>query len=96
MEWPSNGDQNLVEEIFVKNHVFTRHLKRKSEKSMSEAGNDDSSTAKDYRPRLEDAEGYSEVWELVRDTVKSALGKHRVGMMLFLDDLPLRLGAYHP
>jgi hypothetical protein len=32
----------------------------------------------------------------VKDTVKSSLGEHRTGMMLFLDDLPLRLGAYHP
>jgi hypothetical protein len=63
---------------------------------MSEAGNDSSSKLKDYSPRLDDAEGYNKVWEIVKDTVKSALGKHRVGMMLFLDDLPLRLGAYHP
>ena len=63
---------------------------------MSEAENDNSSKAKDYHPKLDDAEGYSEVWEIVKDTVKKALGKRRVGMMLFLDDLPLRLGAYHP
>jgi hypothetical protein len=25
---------------------------------------------KKYRSRLEDAEGYSEVWEIVKDTVK--------------------------
>ncbi len=52
--------------------------------------------AKRYRLRLDEAKGYSEVWELVKDTVKTALAKHRVGMMLFLDDLPIRLGAYHP
>jgi hypothetical protein len=63
---------------------------------MSEAGNGNSSKLKDHSPRLDDAEGYNKVWEIVKDTVKSALGKHRVGMMLFLDDLPLRLGAYHP
>jgi len=49
-----------------------------------------------YRSRLDEAEGFSEIWELVKDTVKHALGEHRVGMMLFLDDLPLQLGAYHP
>jgi hypothetical protein len=49
-----------------------------------------------YRSRIDTAEGFSEVWEIVKDTVKDALGEHRVGMMLFLDDLPLQLGAYHP
>ncbi len=50
----------------------------------------------EYRLRLDKAEGFSEVWEIVKDTVKDSLGEHRVGMMLFLDDLPLQLGAYHP
>jgi hypothetical protein len=54
------------------------------------------SKAEKYRSRLEKAQGFGEVWEIVKDTVKSSLGEHRVGMMLFLDDLPLRLGAYHP
>ena len=49
-----------------------------------------------YRSRINKAKGYSEVWEIVRDSVKDILGKHRVAMMLFLDDLPLHLGAYHP
>jgi len=48
-----------------------------------------------YRSRNAKAEGYSDVWEIVKDSVKDALGEHRVAMMLFLDDLPLRLGAYH-
>jgi hypothetical protein len=63
---------------------------------MGETGNETSSKGDDYRSRLESAEGYSEVWKIVKDTAKTSLGKHRVGMMLFLDDLPLRLGAYHP
>ncbi len=46
--------------------------------------------------RLDNARGYSEVWEIVKDSVKIALNKQRRGMMLFLDDMPLRLGAYHP
>ncbi len=49
-----------------------------------------------YCSRINEASGFSEVWEIVKDTVKEVLGKHRVGMMLFLDDLPLHLGAYHP
>ena len=48
-----------------------------------------------YCSRIEEAEGFSEVWEIVKETVKFSLGKHRYGMLLFLDDLPLHIGAYH-
>ena len=50
----------------------------------------------DYGSRLEKARSYSEIWEVVKETTKYSLGRHRVGMMLFLDDLPLSIGAYHP
>lgn len=49
-----------------------------------------------YRRRLETAKSYGEVWEIVKGTVEYALHKRRSGMMLFLDDLPIQLGAYHP
>jgi len=49
-----------------------------------------------YRSRLDGAEGFGEVWEIVKDSVRATWGEHRVGMMLFLDSLPLQLGAYHP
>jgi hypothetical protein len=62
---------------------------------MSNTG-PDPSKVEVYRSRIDKAEGFSEVWEIVKDTVKDYLGKHRVGIMLFLDDLPLQLGAYHP
>jgi len=45
---------------------------------------------------LENATKYGEIWEVVKDTVEFTLHKHRRGMMLFLDDLPIQLGAYHP
>ncbi len=61
----------------------------------SEAGKE-LSKVKTYGSLINKAKGFSEVWEIVKGTVKDSLGKHRVGMMLFLDDLPLRLGAYHP
>ena len=48
-----------------------------------------------YRSKINEAEGFSGVWELVKETVKNILGEHRLGMLLFLDDLPLHLGAYH-
>jgi hypothetical protein len=45
---------------------------------------------------IDKAEDFSGVWEVVKDTVKDYSGEYRGGMLLFLDDLPLRLGAYHP
>jgi len=48
-----------------------------------------------YRLRIDEAEGFSGVWEIVKETVQVCLGEHRLGMLLFLDDLPLHLGAYH-
>jgi hypothetical protein len=51
---------------------------------------------KDFRLRLEKASRYGEIWEIVKDTVAFSLNQRRAGMMLFLDDLPLQLGAYHP
>lgn len=56
----------------------------------------DSSATSGFRDRLEAAKGYAEVWEIVKDTVKFSLNKRRDRMMLFLDDLPIQLGAYHP
>jgi hypothetical protein len=55
-----------------------------------------SKTVDEYRKRLENAKSYGEVWEIVKDSVEFSLGKRRGGMMLFLDDLPIQLGAYHP
>ena len=48
------------------------------------------------RNRLDNAQGYNEVWEVVKENAKAVLKRQRRGMMLFLDDMPLRLGAYHP
>jgi hypothetical protein len=59
-------------------------------------GEGESSVVEQYRSRLENAASYGEVWEIVKDTVEFALHKRRGSMMLFLDDLPIQLGAYHP
>lgn len=45
---------------------------------------------------LDNAKSYGEVWKIVQETAEYALGKRRNSMMLFLDDLPLQLGAYYP
>jgi hypothetical protein len=46
-----------------------------------------------YSEELEIANNYADVWQIVKDTVETSLSRHRGGMMLFLDDLPLQLGA---
>jgi hypothetical protein len=51
--------------------------------------------AERYRERLDDAKDYSQVWQLVKETVEHVFHKRRGSMMLFLDDLPIQLGAYH-
>jgi len=53
-------------------------------------------TIEENRNQLDKAQSYGEVWNIVKDTVSASLQKRRDGMMLFLDDLPLQLGAYHP
>lgn len=60
------------------------------------ASADDSSTVERYRKRLENAGSYGKVWEIVKDTVEFSRHRRRSGMMLFLDDLSIQLGAYHP
>ena len=50
----------------------------------------------EFRKKLESASSYSEVWETVKATVEFTLKRRRSGMMLFLDDLPIQVGAYHP
>jgi hypothetical protein len=57
---------------------------------------DKSAIIEDFRNRLEKASSYGEIWEVVKDTVAFSLNIRRGGMMLFLDDLPIQLGAYHP
>jgi len=54
------------------------------------------SEIEENQKRLDNVQGYSEVWNIVKDNVKTVLNKQRRGMLLFLDDMPLRLGAYHP
>jgi hypothetical protein len=44
---------------------------------------------------LDNAKSYGEVWDVVKECVESSLHRHRHGMMLFLADLPIQLGAYH-
>jgi len=56
----------------------------------------ESAEASSHSLNLNNASGFGEVYEIVKETVKRSLGKYRVGMMLYLDDLPFQVGAYHP
>ena len=58
--------------------------------------NNKSKPAEHYDATLDKAKNYAEVWKIVKETTECALGKRRDSMMLFLDDLPLQLGAYYP
>jgi len=60
---------------------------------MSQSG---STKVEGFRSRLEKAMSYGEVWDVVKDSVAFSLNIRRGGLMLFLDDLPIQLGAYHP
>jgi hypothetical protein len=56
----------------------------------------DSQEPEQFVSRLDRAKNYGEVWNIVKETTAYTLGKRRDRMMLFLDDLPLQLGAYYP
>jgi len=58
--------------------------------------NESSVAEERFRRRLEGAKSYGEVWDIVKDSVEFSLHRRRGGMMLFLDDLPIQVGAYHP
>ena len=57
---------------------------------------DESKVPDRFGLRLDTAKNYAEMWQIVKETVQFSLGKKRESMMLFLDDLPLQLGAYYP
>lgn len=45
---------------------------------------------------FEKAKGFGEIFAVVKKAVKTSLGLHRVGLMLYLGNLPMRVGAFHP
>jgi len=58
-------------------------------------GDNDSKPNQQFSITLDKAKNYAEVWKIVKETAEFAIGKRRDSMMLFLDDLPLHLGAYY-
>jgi hypothetical protein len=49
-----------------------------------------------FQSDLDSAQNYASVWQTVKDTVDYTFAKRTGSMMLFLDDLPLQIGAYYP
>ncbi len=45
---------------------------------------------------LESAKNYGDIFALVKKAVRRSLGQHRVGLMLYLGNLPMKVGAFHP
>ena len=44
---------------------------------------------------LEKAKTYGDIFAIVKSSVKRTLGLHRVGLMLYLGNLPIRVGAFY-
>ena len=63
---------------------------------MCSLSNHKPTPAESFNTELDRAKDYSEIWKIVKETTEYAVGKRRDSMMLFLDDLPLQLGAYYP
>lgn len=50
----------------------------------------------EFRKRVDRAESYDEIFELVKRMVESELGEHRAGLSLVLASMPSTVGAFHP
>jgi len=47
------------------------------------------------RMTLASADGFDEIFEMVKVATEKSLGKHRAGLTLVLGDIPNNIGAYH-
>jgi len=50
----------------------------------------------ELRRRVDRAENYDEIFELVKRVVEEQLGEHRAGLSLVLTKMPGTVGAFHP
>lgn len=48
------------------------------------------------RNKVDRAEGFDELFEMVKRIVEEELGEHRAGLSLVLANMPNEVGAYHP
>ena len=52
-------------------------------------------TADTNKVQLESADGFEDIFEMVKSATESSLGRHRAGLTLVLGDIPNNIGAYH-
>jgi len=45
--------------------------------------------------QLENSRDYGDVFDVVKKAVKQSIGRERAGLMLYLGNLPLQVGAFH-
>lgn len=98
----TNIVMNRSESLFSLNQPMRTHLtslevEKTSPKDLAQSRVEPvkGTAVKTFEKLLEDCEGYTEVFNLVKKAVKKTLNRWRVGLMLILDDLPLHIGAYH-
>lgn len=48
-----------------------------------------------FKKKLNICKDYGDIFELVKRAVKQQIGRERAGLMLYLGNLPLNIGAYH-
>jgi len=48
-----------------------------------------------FREMLDESKDFGDLFELVKRAVKTILGHERAGLMLYLGNLPLQVGAFH-
>ncbi len=48
-----------------------------------------------FQEQIENCRNYGDVFDVVKRAVKETTGRERVGLMLYLGNLPLRVGAFH-
>jgi len=49
----------------------------------------------DFAEQLERCRDYGDLFEIVKKVVKKKLGRERAGLMLYLGNLPIHIGAFH-
>ena len=63
---------------------------------FSGAFSTDDGKREELRRRVDRAQNYDELFELVKRVVEDELGVHRAGLTLVLVNMPVTVGAYHP
>jgi len=49
----------------------------------------------EFLEKLERSDSYADIFDVVKRAVKQVLSQYRSGLMLYLGDLPLHVGAFH-